>query len=127
ATTSSTAFAVSPPLPGCHRPVERGLLGREKVRVMFYDVLTECAGGELARREPVGRFLQRDRQTGQMARRIHVAGKAFRRLDAIADSIEARREGRREREIRIAVGTRNPALNSQSGSAAHDAKRSRTA
>src|SRR4051812_25854556 len=90
------------------------------MRVVLDDVGPERAPGEVARLEALGRLGQRVRHALQVAGRIHVAREAFRRLEFSLDSVQPGCERGGEREIRIAVGTRNAALDAERLSFADD-------
>src|SRR5581483_6797330 len=118
----SNPLKISLPLPVRHRKVVSILLRPEEVRVVLDHVFPEHALRELARSELFRRLAERIRHPREIARRIHVAAEMLRRLDLVFDAVEPGRERRGECQIRIHVGTRNPALDAQRRARADDTK-----
>src|SRR5687768_16526951 len=90
--------------------------------VVLDDVLAERLLRERARGEAVGGLRQGIRHALDVARGIDVALEAGRRLDPVADAVQARGERRGEAEVGIAVGPRDAAFDALRLALADDAE-----
>src|SRR5579859_6627627 len=75
--------------------------------------------GELAFLERPDRLRQRVGHTLQIARTVGVADESLRRLDLVADAVEAGSERGGEGEVGVGIGTGDAALDAQALAIAH--------
>src|SRR6478752_4372019 len=90
--------------------------------VVLDHVLAERAPREWTGFERIHRLRKGVRHARQRPGGVDVADEALRRLDPVGDAVQARGERGREREVGIAVGARDAALDAQARAVADDAE-----
>jgi hypothetical protein len=77
------------------------------------DLFAEGALGEGAGLEQVDGLVQRAGDVGQVARRVHVAHETLGWLGLVGDAVEPGGQQTGQRQVRVAVGARDAALDPQ--------------
>src|SRR3954452_12583301 len=99
--------------------VEELLLGARVVEVVVDDVVAERRPRDLALLERGDRLAQRRREALRVGH-VGVPLERRRRIEHLLDPVQARREQRREREVRVDVAAGNACLDAQRRPAADD-------
>src|SRR5260370_29737221 len=112
------------PLVTRHDFVEQPLLGARVVQVVVDHLVAEQRARERTALEPRDRVAQRMREALDIGF-VGVPHEGGAELELLLDAVETRGEQRREREVRIRVGTGNPRLRAQRLAVPDDAEAAR--
>src|SRR6188472_3971002 len=125
AATRSDALEIAPSFPVGDVPIEEPLLGARIVEVVVDDLVAERGPGDRPLLERGDRVSHRAREP-LGTRLVGVSLERGREPELVLDPVEARRDHRCEREIRVDVAARDPRLDAEPLPVSDDAKAARS-
>src|SRR5207247_11211269 len=121
--TASSAFEVALELPvRDHVVVEDDLLLHRGIQQVLEHEVAERFSSHLARAERLDGLVERARHTRDILGLVGVPVEHLGRGDPVRDAVQTTGDGRGEREVRVRVSTRDPALHTVALMLAHHAE-----